>query len=256
MPPMHHDRPRSPRFPVRWGWLAFVSAAHAAGLMVLSGYLDGDSPRGETVVTVPTIAVRLIAPSVGEQPPPSPPAPRPERVIPPSNTNVTKSPAPARAPAPNGPPAALAPAPHAVTPTTDAAPPPPARIEPLSPGPASPPQVIASPAATTTHASSSAAGTEPSIKEARFDAAYLNNPAPDYPRLSRRRGEEGRVLLRVRVLADGRPDSVEIQGSSGHPRLDDAARDTVRSWRFVPARRGDVAIDSWLGVPIVFRLED
>lgn len=94
------------------------------------------------------------------------------------------------------------------------------------------------------------------ITEARFDAAYLSNPAPSYPRNSRRRGEEGRVLLRVRVLADGAAGVVEIAEGSGHPRLDDAARDAVRNWRFVPASRGDTKIDSWLNVPIVFRLED
>lgn len=64
------------------------------------------------------------------------------------------------------------------------------------------------------------------------------------------------MLLRVRVLADGAAGAVEIAEGSGHPRLDDAARDAVRSWRFVPASRGDLKIDSWLNVPIVFRLED
>lgn len=92
--------------------------------------------------------------------------------------------------------------------------------------------------------------------EARFDAAYLSNPAPSYPRISRRRGEEGRVLLRVRVLADGAAGAVEIAEGSGYARLDEAARDAVRNWRFVPASRADVKIDSWLNVPIVFRLEE
>ncbi|WP_332671247.1 energy transducer TonB [Aromatoleum sp.] len=94
------------------------------------------------------------------------------------------------------------------------------------------------------------------ITEARFDAAYLSNPAPTYPRISRRRGEEGRVLLRVRVLADGAAGVVEIAEGSGHPRLDDAARETVKNWRFVPASKGEVKMESWLNVPIVFRLED
>lgn len=92
--------------------------------------------------------------------------------------------------------------------------------------------------------------------EARFDAAYFSNPAPSYPRISRRRGEEGRVLLRVRVLADGAAGAVEIAEGSGYARLDEAARDAVRNWRFVPASRADVKIDSWLNVPIVFRLEE
>jgi protein TonB len=100
--------------------------------------------------------------------------------------------------------------------------------------------------------------TESSMPQApaSADAAYLHNPAPVYPPLSRRRGEEGRVVLRVRVLDDGSAATVEIATGSGYPRLDNAARETVRNWRFVPARRGDARIDSWLNIPIVFRLED
>lgn len=89
----------------------------------------------------------------------------------------------------------------------------------------------------------------------RFDAAYLSNPAPEYPRLSRRMGEEGRVLLKVQVGADGRPTDVSIFKSSGFPRLDESARDTVlRSWRFVPARQADQAVAGTVKVPIDFTL--
>lgn len=102
--------------------------------------------------------------------------------------------------------------------------------------------------------SATAAGTP--FQAPSYDAAYLDNPAPQYPKLSRRRGEQGKVTLRVRVRADGRAESVEITHSSGHPRLDDAARETVQSWRFVPARQGETPIDSSLLVPIVFRLDD
>ncbi|HRQ48425.1 MAG TPA: energy transducer TonB [Rhodocyclaceae bacterium] len=90
---------------------------------------------------------------------------------------------------------------------------------------------------------------------ARYDAAYLRNPAPAYPSASRRRGEEGKVVLRVQVTADGRPDRVEIVQASGHPRLDRAALEAVQRWRFEPAREGNTAVDSWIRVPIVFRLE-
>lgn len=89
----------------------------------------------------------------------------------------------------------------------------------------------------------------------RFDAAYLSNPAPAYPSASRRMGEEGRVLLRVQVGADGRPTDVSIAKSSGFSRLDDVARETVlRSWRFVPARQGDQAVAGAVKVPIDFTL--
>lgn len=94
------------------------------------------------------------------------------------------------------------------------------------------------------------------VTPASFDAAYLNNPAPQYPRVSRRRGEEGRVVLNVRVSGDGSAAAVDVAESSGYPRLDDAARDAVVGWRFVPAQRGEAKVESWLKVPIVFRLED
>lgn len=95
----------------------------------------------------------------------------------------------------------------------------------------------------------------PVVTEARFDADYLNNPPPVYPVLSRRRGEQGRVLLRVQVSAQGTAERVEIESGSGHARLDAAALEAVRRWRFVPARRGDTAVAASVRVPIVFRLD-
>lgn len=88
-----------------------------------------------------------------------------------------------------------------------------------------------------------------------FDADYLDNPPPPYPLLARRLGEQGRVVLRVLVNAVGRPEEVQIRTSSGHPLLDEAARDTVRRWKFVPARRGSEAVPAWVLIPISFNLE-
>lgn len=98
------------------------------------------------------------------------------------------------------------------------------------------------------------AGPEP-VSAARFDADYLQNPKPDYPRISRRLAEEGTVLLRVRVSVEGAPLAVELRKSSGYARLDDSALDAVRRWRFLPARRGSDAVESWVAVPIAFKLE-
>ena len=95
----------------------------------------------------------------------------------------------------------------------------------------------------------------PPLTAARFDADYLHNPVPVYPSFSRRLGEEGKVQLRVRVSAEGAALEVEVKQSSGFPRLDAAARDAVLKWRFVAARRGSEAVESWVGVPIVFKLE-
>lgn len=93
------------------------------------------------------------------------------------------------------------------------------------------------------------------VSQARFDADYLKNPAPAYPPLSRRMGEEGKVILRVLVNPQGTADSVDIKTSSGSTRLDEAAQKTVRNWKFIPAKRGDAAVQSWVLVPIIFKLE-
>lgn len=94
------------------------------------------------------------------------------------------------------------------------------------------------------------------IVEPRFDADYLDNPKPAYPPLSRRMGEEGRVVLRVRVAAGGLPTDIGIHTSSGSARLDQAAFDAVRRWKFVSARRGTEAIAASVLVPIVFSLKE
>lgn len=86
------------------------------------------------------------------------------------------------------------------------------------------------------------------------DAAYLRNPAPDYPAFAQDQGWEGRVVLRVHVLANGTPDSVDVRTSSGRRLLDNAAMAAVKRWTFVPAKRGDEAVDGWVNVPIDFKL--
>lgn len=88
----------------------------------------------------------------------------------------------------------------------------------------------------------------------RFNADYLNNPAPQYPAVSRRLREEGRVTLRVFVDARGLPARIELSTSSGHERLDHVALETVRHWKFLPARRGEEAVSAWVLVPISFSL--
>ncbi len=150
----------------------------------------------------------------------------------------------------------------AATPATAAAPvePRPAPRRPAMPQPA-PVLATAAEAAATTNEAAPPRDTAPAtpaagvVTQPRFDADYLSNPAPAYPSLSRRLGEEGRVVLRVFVAAGGHPTQIEIRQGSGSPRLDDAALEAVRRWQFVPARRGDEAIAAWVLVPIVFNLK-
>lgn len=90
--------------------------------------------------------------------------------------------------------------------------------------------------------------------EARVDTAYLDNPKPRYPPLSRRLGEQGTALLRVDVGADGEVIQAALERSSGFTRLDEAARSAVTGWRFLPARRGDQPLASTVLVPVSFGL--
>lgn len=87
-------------------------------------------------------------------------------------------------------------------------------------------------------------------------ARYRDTPRPDYPESARRAGREGRVLLRVLVDDQGRTKIVEINSSSGSDVLDRAAAEAIRRWRFHPARHGDQPVESWLRIPIEFRLAD
>ena len=176
--------------------------------------------------------------------------------VPVQTLNVSLISAPEEAPLPPAPPQA------APQPAQKAKPTPPRRLatKPRTDTPAA----ESVPAAQTTQqiaptaAPAAAAGVPveaaPAIVPPKFDAAYLANPAPAYPTLSRRLNETGRVLLRVRVSADGLPASIDIAQSSGFPRLDEAAREAVRGWKFIPARQGEQAVAATVNVPIVFKL--
>ena len=96
---------------------------------------------------------------------------------------------------------------------------------------------------------------EEKITAARADAAYLNNPAPDYPAAAMRQGLQGTVRLRVLVLPDGSPGTINIEKSSGKKLLDDAALAAVQKWKFVPSKRGDTPIEGWVSFPVEFSLE-
>ena len=81
------------------------------------------------------------------------------------------------------------------------------------------------------------------------------NPAPRYPGLARRKGWQGTVVLAVQVDATGAASGVSVSRSSGRRMLDDAARQAVAAWRFLPARRAGVAVASHTEVVVAFELE-
>lgn len=99
---------------------------------------------------------------------------------------------------------------------------------------------------------SGSSGTGIALTQAR----YRDTPRPDYPESARREAREGRVLLRVLVDDQGHSKQVEINSSSGDDALDRAAAEAIRRWRFHPARYGDKPVESWLRIPIEFRLAD
>ncbi|MBU2499418.1 MAG: energy transducer TonB [Proteobacteria bacterium] len=84
---------------------------------------------------------------------------------------------------------------------------------------------------------------------------YQKNPPPVYPRLARRRGYEGTVVLEVLVNRLGKVDELRLFQSSGYGVLDRAAVTAVKSWLFEPGMRGDEKVDMWVKIPVRFRLE-
>ena len=86
-------------------------------------------------------------------------------------------------------------------------------------------------------------------------ATYLNNPPPPYPPMSKRLGEQGRVVVRVFIDEKGLPKEALLEVKSGYSRLDQAALEAVMSWRYVPAQRAGVPLAMWFNVPVTFDLK-
>jgi periplasmic protein TonB len=84
---------------------------------------------------------------------------------------------------------------------------------------------------------------------------YLQAPQPEYPSMSRRMGEQGKVLLRILVNEKGRAEHIDIQRSSGFPRLDEAARAAASRALFKPYVEDGKAMAVYVVVPIGFQLD-
>jgi len=92
--------------------------------------------------------------------------------------------------------------------------------------------------------------------DADYKAAYLNNPKPPYPSFAFQNRQEGTVILRVHVLPSGEVDEVQLARTSGFDSLDDSALNTVKKWKFVPAKQNGKIVDQWVKVPIRFGLKN
>ncbi len=84
---------------------------------------------------------------------------------------------------------------------------------------------------------------------------YEENSPPPYPRIARRRGYEGVVILSVEVRNDGTVGNITVRESSGHSILDKAALKTVKRWKFRPGTQWGVPITMTVDVPVRFMLK-
>lgn len=170
-----------------------------------------------------------------------PPAPR---VVP-----VPPAPIPTVKPAPTPAPRTLAPLPMPLSePAPAANAPVVVATPPATAAPSTAPAMAATPP-------SAAPAAPPRVELPSSDAQYLQNPKPPYPAISKRLGEQGKVVVRVLIGVDGAAQKAEIRQSSGFDRLDQAALSTVLGWRYVPGKRGGVPEAMWFNVPIHFVLE-
>jgi protein TonB len=209
-----------------------VLGLHVLGVWALqSGLLR----RAMEIVIPVQVMAELIEPPqpMVEPPPPAPPKP----VAAPTPPKPKPRPVPQPQPQP-----VAAPEPMPLAPVVPPAPPaPPAPPEPIVAA-APPPAPPAPPA-------------PPRIELPSSNADYLRNPPPPYPPMSKRLGEQGRVVVRAFIQLDGTASRAEVQRSSGFERLDQTAVQTVLRWRYVPGKRAGVPEAMWFNIPINFVLE-
>ena len=206
-------------------------------------------PRpAEIVVPVEMLSEMLKPPAPKVERPtptttPVPPPIQPDPVVRPlGRPHPEPRPAPHPAPRPTPKPVEVAtpePAPAAAPPA-------------VAPQPAAPPVAAPAPEAPPAPAARAAPA---KIELPSSNADYLQNPKPPYPPISKRLGEQGTVIVKVLIGADGLPQKADLKQSSGFDRLDRVALETVMKWRYVPGKRGGVAEAMWVNVPINFVLQ-
>lgn len=184
-----------------------VIVFHAAALWALqSGLLRR---AAEVVIPVEIMSQFIEAPKPKvDPPPPPPPPPKVAKAPPPPRPQAIREPKPT-------------PAPQAPVGTTEPPPPP---APPAAPTPPAPPALPPAPPA------------PPAVQLPSSNADYLQNPKAVYPAMSKRLGEQGKVIVKVLVGVDGLPKSAEVKKSSGFERLDEAAIEYIMKCRFVPGK--------------------
>ncbi|UJW83039.1 energy transducer TonB [Hydrogenophaga sp. SL48] len=220
----------TPRMDRRLFIVIAVVGFHVLGLWALQTGLLRRAV--ELVVPVEVLAELIELPQ--PQVTPAPPPPQPQRK-PVQKPVLPPQPVPKQAPQPI---AIADPAPSALAPTGTTEPQPPAP-------PMLAPVVVAEPAPPA----------PPKIELPSSSADYLNNAPPPYPPLSKRLGEQGKVIVRAFIEVNGTASKAEIRTSSGFERLDATALQTVLKWRYLPGKRAGTPEAMWFNIPINFVLE-
>lgn len=217
---------------MRSGWrqpvgvLGLVLTVHVAALALTLAHSTEPLPEPETITPPTIVGIMLPPPETKPQPvPESEPQPKPKPQQKPQPT-----PKPLAAPLPKAPPSDKA----VSTP----------KVQPTPP-----------PVATAKATSAKTAPATPTIQPPSAEAQGLNNKAPIYPQLSRKKKEQGTVLLLILVKADGTVGEIKLQTSSGYSRLDQAAKQAVKRWQFQPAQQDGKNIDFWYELPLKFQLK-
>ena len=246
----------------RYGFL--VSAAIHLGLLggvawlLLSGMPPGRQAQEREV----PVALSMFVPPAGPAAPPAETEPDPA----PPPTPPAEKPAPAEPVEPPPPPPAPTLAPEAPPPE------PPSPVVPQTPRarPQPPSENPPAPTAKTTPRPAPGSAGVPLVVHGEAPgergreaarAAYLARLQVAisrhryYPRLSRRRGEEGRVLLQLLISADGSFAEIRVAQSSGNWRLDDAAVKTIERVGHAEPLPDELGLSAWrISVPMVFSL--
>ncbi|MCE2745483.1 MAG: TonB family protein [Burkholderiales bacterium] len=218
---------------------AGVVLLHVLGLVWAAQQLGVSEP----ITTPPSVVGILVPPQAEPAPPPPKPMAPPPKAEP--KPVVKPEPKPTAEPTRKPTPRPL----DKPEPVREVAPEPAPQSTPVATAPPSPPSPPVQQAAPAPEAPAP-------VTPPRTDAAHLNNPAPQYPALSRRLGEQGRVMLDVYILTDGSVGEIKLNRSSGFPRLDNAALQAVKTWKYVPAKRGDKPIPFWYVQPVSFVLNN
>ncbi|QYF95527.1 energy transducer TonB [Massilia sp. PAMC28688] len=214
------------RLRAKFGPLAAVLGAHA--VLFYAAY-SGMLTRMVDAALPDAVLVSFVAPVAEVKPPPAAPKLVPVVQLPPPALPVVPVPE-----------VQFAPQQNVITTVQSSAP---AEVRPVPPPPA--PVVAAAPAP------AAVASTPRTITSG---VEYVREPQPVYPQMSRRMGEQGRVMLRILINEKGRPEQALVHSSSGSPRLDEAGRQAALRAQFKPHMEDGRAVAVYVIVPVNFQL--